>query len=58
MPEMVNPDAPPAREQHELAPSAASRLELTLAWTFVGIPLLYGVYQVVAKALLLFREAR
>jgi hypothetical protein len=55
---MVNPDAPPAREQHELAPSAASRLELTLAWTFVGIPLLYGVYQVVAKALLLFREAR
>lgn len=34
----------------------ATRLKLTMAWLFVGIPLAWGVYQVVVKALALFRE--
>ena len=31
-----------------------SKINVLLAWMFVGIPLLWGVYQVVVKSLTLF----
>jgi len=34
--------------------SGANKFKLILAWTFVGIPLLWGVYNTMAKAVLLF----
>jgi hypothetical protein len=37
------------------SPSAAGRVWLVLAWSAVGIPLLWGVVQTVEKALPLFR---
>jgi hypothetical protein len=37
------------------SPSAAGRLALILAWSAVGIPLLWGVVQTIEKALPLFR---
>jgi hypothetical protein len=37
------------------SPSAAGRLVLILAWSAVGIPLLWGVVQTIEKALPLFR---
>jgi hypothetical protein len=37
------------------SPAAAGRLLLILAWSAVGIPLLWGVVQTIEKALPLFR---
>jgi hypothetical protein len=37
------------------SPSAAGRVALILAWSAVGIPLLWGVVQTIEKALPLFR---
>ena len=34
--------------------SGTTALELTLAWAFVGIPLLWGVYGTLSNALKLF----
>ena len=36
-------------------PSATRTLHLSLAWSFVGIPLLWGVLQTLRNALNLFR---
>ncbi|HUU66372.1 MAG TPA: hypothetical protein VMW57_03705 [Methyloceanibacter sp.] len=41
-------------KHHEDA-SGANKVKLILAWTFVGIPLLWGVYNTLAKAVLLFK---
>ena len=35
--------------------AAGSTLALLLAWTFVGVPLAWGVAQTVAKSFALFR---
>jgi hypothetical protein len=35
--------------------SDANRLKLLLAWSFVGIPLLWGIYKTLANAVLLFQ---
>jgi len=35
--------------------SAANKVKLVLAWTFVGIPLIWGVWNTLAKAALLFQ---
>jgi hypothetical protein len=35
--------------------SDANKIKLALAWTFVGIPLLWGVYNTLANAVLLFQ---
>jgi len=35
--------------------SDANKIKLVLAWSFVGIPLLWGVYNTMAKAVLLFQ---
>jgi hypothetical protein len=35
--------------------SGANKVKLVLAWTLVGIPLLWGVYNTLEKASLLFR---
>jgi len=40
--------------KHHEDVSAANKAKLILAWTFVGIPLLWGVYNTLAKAVLLF----
>ena len=37
------------------AQTGTSTLQLALAWTFVGIPLLAGVFQTIVNALQLFR---
>ena len=37
------------------SPSAAGRVVLILAWSAVGLPLLWGVVQTIEKALPLFR---
>jgi hypothetical protein len=34
---------------------SSSTVRLAIAWLFVGIPLIWGVSQVVAKSLALFR---
>jgi hypothetical protein len=34
---------------------SSSTVRLAIAWLFVGIPLIWGVAQVVAKSLALFR---
>lgn len=41
--------------KHHEDVSAANKVKLVLAWTFVGIPLIWGVYNTLAKAALLFR---
>jgi hypothetical protein len=35
--------------------SGANKVKLVLAWTLVGIPLLWGVFNTLAKAALLFQ---
>ncbi len=35
--------------------SGANTIKLALAWSFVGIPLIWGVYNTLAKAALLFQ---
>lgn len=35
--------------------SGANKVKLILAWTFVGVPLLWGVFNTLAKASLLFK---
>jgi hypothetical protein len=35
--------------------SGANGIKLALAWSFVGIPLLWGVYQTLTNAVLLFQ---
>lgn len=35
--------------------SGANAIKLALAWSFVGIPLLWGVYQTLTNAVLLFQ---
>jgi len=35
--------------------SGANAVKLALAWSFVGIPLLWGVYQTLTNAVLLFQ---
>ena len=35
--------------------SAANKIKLALAWTFVSVPLLWGVYNTVEKSALLFK---
>ena len=35
--------------------SDANGVKLVLAWSFVGIPLLWGVYKTLANAVLLFQ---
>ena len=35
--------------------SGANKIKLALAWSFVGIPLIWGVYNTLAKAALLFQ---
>jgi len=35
--------------------SGANTIKLALAWTFVGIPLLWGVYHTLTNAVLLFK---
>ena len=35
--------------------SGANTVKLALAWSFVGIPLIWGVYNTLAKAALLFQ---
>ena len=35
--------------------SSANTIKLALAWSFVGIPLIWGVYNTLAKAALLFQ---
>ena len=35
--------------------SDANKVKLTLAWCFVGIPLIWGVYNTLAQAVLLFQ---
>ncbi len=39
----------------EARPSAASWLLVAIAWTLVGIPLGWGIYITLEKALVLFR---
>jgi hypothetical protein len=41
--------------KHQEDVSGANAIKLALAWTFVGIPLLWGVYNTLAKAVLLFQ---
>jgi hypothetical protein len=40
---------------HHETVSGANKVKLVLAWTLVGIPLLWGVYNTLEKASLLFR---
>jgi hypothetical protein len=35
--------------------SDANTIKLVLAWSFVGIPLIWGVYETLANAVLLFQ---
>jgi hypothetical protein len=35
--------------------SDANAIKLFLAWSFVGIPLLWGIYKTLANAVLLFK---
>lgn len=35
--------------------SGANAVKLALTWSFVGIPLLWGVYKTLANAMLLFQ---
>jgi hypothetical protein len=41
--------------EHHQDVSGANTIKLALAWTFVGIPLIWGVYNTLAKAALLFQ---
>ena len=40
---------------HHESVSGANTVKLVLAWSFVGIPLIWGVYNTLAKAALLFQ---
>lgn len=46
-------DQPPASPEPPARPTSAARL--AFAWTLVGVPLAWGVYQVFVKSLDLFR---
>ena len=41
--------------KHQDDVSDANTLKLVLAWSFVGIPLIWGVYNTLAQAALLFK---
>jgi hypothetical protein len=49
---MATDDRPPEARR---SPSATGRVVLILAWSAVGLPLLWGVVQTIEKALPLFR---
>lgn len=51
---MTDPISPEVR--YQTPTDALSVLKLTVAWLFVGIPLLWAVWQVFEKALVLFHE--
>ncbi|MGD8691897.1 MAG: hypothetical protein PVJ46_05090 [Methyloceanibacter sp.] len=40
---------------HQQSVSGANKIKLVLAWAFVSIPLLWGVYNTLDKASQLFR---
>jgi hypothetical protein len=42
-----------AKDQEDV--SDANALKLTLAWFFVGVPLVWGIYETLANAILLFQ---
>ena len=44
-----------AEPKHHDVVSDANKLKLVLAWSFVGIPLLWGVYNTLTQAALLFK---
>jgi hypothetical protein len=46
---------PSSEKAHHGDVSDANAVKLALAWAFVGIPLLWGVYHTLANALLLFQ---
>ena len=52
-------DLDPIVARHESAPNnqrgGTTPLELTLAWGFVGIPLLWGIYGTLGNAMTLFQ---
>ena len=40
---------------HHESVSGANKVKLALAWSFVGVPLIWGVYNTLTKAALLFQ---
>ena len=40
---------------HHETVSGANKVKLVLAWTLVGVPLIWGVYNTLAQAALLFQ---
>ena len=44
-----------AKTSHPEDVSDANAIKLALAWSFVGIPLAWGVYKTLANAVLLFQ---
>ncbi|MCB1441945.1 MAG: hypothetical protein KDJ72_02900 [Methyloceanibacter sp.] len=40
---------------HHETVSGANKIKLVLAWTLVGVPLLWGIFNTLAKAALLFQ---
>ncbi len=44
-----------ANAKHHDDVSHANALRLVLAWSFVGIPLAWGIYKTLANAVLLFQ---
>lgn len=51
----MNRDACVNGEQPDRNGGRDSRLMLVVAWTLVGVPLAWGIYQTLVKALVLFR---
>ena len=48
-------ERPMTETTHHEDVSGANKIKLVLAWSFVGIPLLWGVLNTLAKAALLFQ---
>jgi hypothetical protein len=44
-----------AETKHHEDVSDANAIKLLLAWSFVGIPLAWGIYETLANAVLLFQ---
>jgi hypothetical protein len=44
----------PAHSQHDQQPTRTPAGLIAFAWTLVGIPLVYGLYQTVTRAAALF----
>jgi hypothetical protein len=44
-----------AETKHKEDVSDANAIKLALAWSFVGIPLAWGIYETLANAVLLFK---